>query len=138
MQTRLRASLLIVLVIGVAIAGGCVSQQPPVTGPKVTAETPQEFETGESLYNTNCAKCHGPRGVGTSEGPPLLHETYAPDHHADESFQIAVRQGVQPHHWQYGKMPPIGGLEREDVDEIIGYVRWLQQEAGIIGDNKNP
>lgn len=134
MKSDLLTALSVVLVLGVASVGGCASQQAPEAVPEVTAETPQEFETGESLYNTDCAKCHGNRGVGTSDGPPMLHQTYAPNHHADGAFYLAVERGVNAHHWPFGKMPPIDGLERDDVGEIIGYIRWLQQEAGILSD----
>lgn len=112
---------------------GCAGQA-PVTAPEVTAKTPSEFLTGESLYNTSCAKCHGQRGAGTDEGPPMLDQTYAPNHHADGAFYLAVERGVNPHHWRFGRMPPIEGLSRDDVAEIIGYVRWLQQAAGIVRD----
>jgi hypothetical protein len=70
--------------------------------------------------------------TGTSTGPPLLHEYYVPSHHADEAFQRAVQVGVQPHHWDLGAMPPVAGLERSDVADIVAYVRALQRDAGLI------
>lgn len=87
---------------------------------------------GAELWTNNCAVCHGPDGLGTTVGPPLVHEIYEPGHHSDEAFQVAVAQGVQPHHWQFGPMPAIPGLDRADVADITAYVRDLQRAAGII------
>ena len=86
---------------------------------------------GEALFDTNCAVCHGQAGAGTTIGPPLVHEVYEPAHHPDESFQTAGAEGVAPHHWDFGPMPPIPSLDRDEVSDIIAYVRELQQDAGI-------
>lgn len=98
---------------------------------EVTAPTPPEFRPGERLFEEHCVNCHGIRAGGTSQGPPLLHRIYEPGHHADISFYRAVEFGVRPHHWSFGPMPPIDGLDREEVGSIVRYVRWLQREAGI-------
>lgn len=90
-----------------------------------------EFARGESLFDTNCAVCHGPAGSGTTIGPPLVHIVYEPSHHSDESFQRAVAEGVVAHHWDFGPMPAMPGLDRDEVADIIAYVRALQREAGI-------
>jgi mono/diheme cytochrome c family protein len=87
---------------------------------------------GEQLFAANCATCHGPEATGTTTGPPLVHEYYVPSHHADVAFHLAVQRGVQPHHWGFGPMPPVPGLDEGDVTDIIAYVRGLQRDAGII------
>jgi mono/diheme cytochrome c family protein len=97
-----------------------------------TAAGEPDPERGEQLFAANCAACHGPVGEGATTGPPLVHVIYEPGHHSDESFQIAVLRGVQAHHWEFGDMPPVSGLSREEVADITAYVRELQREAGII------
>jgi mono/diheme cytochrome c family protein len=92
---------------------------------------PAEFAAGQQLFDTNCAACHGGAALGTAQGPPLVHIFYEPNHHADMAFQMAVGNGVQQHHWDFGNMPPIPNLGPADVDRILGYVRWLQREAGV-------
>lgn len=92
---------------------------------------PEDLKSGEKKFNDNCARCHGVEGKGTSNGPPLVHKIYEPNHHGDFAFQRAAAQGVRAHHWQFGNMPKIGGVTSEDVTEIIQYVRWLQRQAGI-------
>ncbi len=93
--------------------------------------TPAEFKKGEAAFVANCARCHGERGVGTSQGPPFVHKIYEPNHHGDAAFHRAATLGVRAHHWQFGDMPKISTVTAADVDEIIKYVRWLQRQAGI-------
>lgn len=95
------------------------------------AAVPAEFKKGEAAFNANCARCHGERGVGTSQGPPLVHKIYEPNHHGDAAFQRAAAMGVRAHHWQFGDMPRVSTVVPAEVDEIIKYVRWLQRQAGI-------
>jgi mono/diheme cytochrome c family protein len=90
-----------------------------------------DVDRGAELFATNCAVCHGEAADGTAAGPPLVHEIYEPSHHGDASFLIAVTRGVQPHHWDFGPMPPISGLDAADVADITAWVRERQREAGI-------
>jgi len=87
---------------------------------------------GETIFNAQCADCHGVNAVGR-EGlaPPLVHVIYEPSHHADEAFQRAVSAGVQQHHWRFGNMPPVSGLTRGDVAMVVAYIRELQEANGI-------
>jgi cytochrome c len=114
---------------------GSTAQSAPATSPTIlaTAEKPlpAELKEGEEKFNTFCSRCHGPQGQGTNNGPPLVHKIYEPNHHADMAFQRAAAQGVRAHHWKFGNMPKIDGVVPEDVSQIIGYIRWLQRQAGI-------
>lgn len=92
---------------------------------------PSTFMVGEALFNTHCTKCHGPSAVGTDQGPSLLWRIYAPSHHSDDSFYLAVQQGVRAHHWRFGNMLPIPEVTQDEVTQIIAYVRWLQQQSGV-------
>lgn len=91
-----------------------------------------DVAVGESLYTANCAQCHGTDATGTDQGPSFLNDIYVPSHHADGAFLVAVRNGVQPHHWDFGPMPPQPGLTDEDVADIVAYIRSLQRDAGVI------
>ncbi len=86
---------------------------------------------GRSLFDTNCATCHGPGGGGTAKGPPLVERIYRPGHHGDVSFYVAVERGVRQHHWRFGDMPAIDGLTTDDVGHIVAYVRDEQGRANI-------
>lgn len=92
---------------------------------------PAELQGGKAIFEANCAACHGQMALGTEQGPPLLHPYYEPGHHSDEAFHLAVTQGAVAHHWGFGNMPPVPGLDRNEVSEVIAYVRWLQRAAGV-------
>ncbi|HIE64774.1 MAG: cytochrome c [Nitrospira sp.] len=94
-------------------------------------KAPAEFAKGETFFNESCAGCHGKGAIGTDRGPTFLSKIYAPNHHGDAAFLLAPQRGVRAHHWKFGNMPKISGLETEEIKAIIPYIRWLQKEAGI-------
>ena len=89
---------------------------------------------GEKLFTANCSMCHGDRANGTNQGPPLVHQIYEPGHHSNASFVIAVARGVRAHHWDFGNMPAVPGLEIDQIHQVICYVRELQLANGIIDE----
>ncbi|MFN8574085.1 MAG: cytochrome c [Gemmatimonadaceae bacterium] len=124
--TRTRCAWL--LVVGMI---ACRPEAPSARLPNPPAPTPSVLAEGDTLFRTKCARCHGTWALGTDSGPPLLHAIYAPAHHADAAFLLAVRLGVRAHHWTYGDMPPVAGVTTEQAIQITAYIRWLQSEAGI-------
>ena len=87
---------------------------------------------GQRAFDANCAECHGANAAGRDgTGPPLVHRIYEPGHHGDESFQRAVAMGVRAHHWPFGDMPRVEGLNRREVNSIVAYIRELQRTNGI-------
>ncbi len=127
------ALVAVVAVVALLLAGGDSEEQQPTTSIDTAA-----VSAGQSLFRSNCAQCHGVDLQGTSSGPPFLIATYAPNHHGDEAFQSAVANGVTPHHWNFGPMPPIDGLSRDEVAQIVAYVRSEQVRAGILSDPSHP
>lgn len=88
-------------------------------------------QQGEKLFAQNCASCHGQTALGSDFGPPLMHKVYKADHHADLAFYMAVKNGSQQHHWQFGDMPPIKGVTPEDVGHVVAYIRQMQRRVGL-------
>ena len=119
--------------IGVLWFTGLLGHQrePPAVQPSTGKPAPMEYTTGEALYTTHCAMCHGPSAIGTEQGPSFLSKVYIPSHHSDASFYLAVKHGVRAHHWNFGDMPPLPHVTEGEVTQIIAYVRWLQQQAGV-------
>ena len=103
------------------------AEQATITIPPLSTEA----RAGQALFEENCMTCHGPHATGSDRGPPLVHRIYEPNHHADISFILAVRNGVRAHHWQFGNMAPVDGVSDEDTIKIIRYVRELQRANGI-------
>ena len=123
-------------ILGAALAlGAAIALTPASTPAPVDVKLPASFSqaalSGRELFEKSCQTCHGVNASGTSNGPPLVHKIYEPSHHSDKSFHRAVRNGVEPHHWQFGQMPPIDHVEPKQVDLIISYVRELQRANGI-------
>lgn len=87
--------------------------------------------TGKVLYQKNCAACHGIDLKGSRTGPPFLHRVYEPSHHGDIAFQLAARNGVRAHHWQFGDMKPVPAVTTDEVAHITAYIRAAQRKAGI-------
>ena len=98
---------------------------------QIAETSPPEVAQGKTLFEQNCSVCHGPAGDGTTQGPPLVHIIYEPNHHADAAFVLAARNGVRAHHWRFGDMAPLPDVTEQMVLEIVGYVRWLQRQVGI-------
>lgn len=119
----------VLLTLGATPACSQNGGEPKLTG--TVASAPAELRNGEQKFNANCSACHGAGGVGTAQGPPLVHKVYEPNHHGDAAFQRAAANGVKAHHWQFGDMPKITTVVPDDVDHIVKYVRWLQKQAGI-------
>ncbi|MEG3637628.1 c-type cytochrome [Magnetococcus sp. PR-3] len=92
-------------------------------------------QRGEMLYLTNCAQCHGPRGMGQPgvvwnkplpgddlkfPPPPLDHSAHA-WHHADGLLQRMIQFGGQD-----GRMPAWGDkLTPAQIGDILTYLHQL-------------
>lgn len=108
------------------------------SGPATRVEfrvPPEDFVTdatqGQTLFIRHCATCHGTEALGTDQGPPLIHRIYEPSHHSDLAFYRAIALGVYQHHWGFGDMPPIPGVDGEDAAHIIAWIRREQRAVGI-------
>ncbi len=101
-----------------------------VNGVRIPTLTEKARE-GASLFAQNCAGCHGDHASGGEGGPPLIHIIYEPSHHPDRTFYSAVKNGVRQHHWRFGNMPPINGVDEDAVAIIVAYLREVQRANGI-------
>jgi mono/diheme cytochrome c family protein len=86
---------------------------------------------GAPLFAARCASCHGSDLRGTDVGPSLLSQIYEPSHHPDDSFRAAIQDGVTPHHWHFGPMPAIAGLDDAEITAIITHIREVQEREGF-------
>lgn len=119
------------MVLLVLLTGTVLAACGPGSGGSAPAASGGDATAGEALFQARCAECHGVDLRGTDKGPPFLNPIYAPSHHGDAAFKMAVRQGVRPHHWNFGPMPPVEpALSDKEVADIIAWVRLKQREAG--------
>lgn len=117
--------------LGIAVWQISSASSVPDTNNIKVPQLSAQANAGKTAFDANCAVCHGVNGSGTKLGPPLVHDTYNPGHHADEAFYRAVRQGVQQHHWPFGNMPPLPHVTDSQIPMIVRYVRELQEANGI-------
>jgi mono/diheme cytochrome c family protein len=82
---------------------------------------------GQKLYDTNCAKCHGPDGsgstvVGKAVGAKDLRSAEAKKLTDAEIF-TQIDQGK-------GNMPPFGGtLNKAQIDSLVPIIREFSKKA---------
>lgn len=119
------AALAALASLGVAGCGDGGGPDAPATGGDAAPAD------GAALYARHCASCHGTDLRGTAAGPSHLSEVYEPSHHSDEAFRLAIARGSPAHHWDFGDMPPVPGLDDAEVEAIIGYVRAVQEREGF-------
>jgi mono/diheme cytochrome c family protein len=82
----------------------------------------------QKIFDTNCAKCHGPDGtgntvVGKAVGAKDLGSAEAKKL-TDADIRMQIDQGK-------GNMPPFGGtLNKAQIDSLIPIVRAFGKKAG--------
>lgn len=130
-MSRTRMGLMVLTMVGLVWLLMAVGEGSLAQVKEQPAQVPSDLKKGQAKFAAHCARCHGDGGVGTAQGPPLVHKIYEPNHHGDQAFQRAASSGVRAHHWNFGDMPKVEGVTTDDVSEIIRYVRWLQRQAGI-------
>jgi mono/diheme cytochrome c family protein len=81
---------------------------------------------GQKLYDTNCAKCHGPDGTGNTQigkavGAKDLNSPEAKKL-TDAEIHTQIEQGKN-------NMPPFGGtLNKAQIDSLIPVVRAFSKK----------
>ena len=115
-------------------AGSGAPQQPPAASQEFRIPPDgfaPDLRLGQRLFIGHCAECHGVSAQGTEQGPPLIHRIYEPSHHADIAFYRAIALGVHQHHWEFGDMAPVPGVDGDEAAHIIDWIRQEQRKAGI-------
>lgn len=111
---------------------GGIAKGDPIARVNLPAELSANATIGKRIFDAKCASCHGTDAAGRNGfAPPLVHKIYEPGHHSDAAFHRAAQSGVQAHHWGFGDMPPVPGLNRSDIQYIAEYVRELQRANGV-------
>lgn len=131
MKNSWRIVLIVTLAVGLVPVLLWFFRGEPVIQAVVVPELSAAAQVGKQAFDRSCAGCHGENALGSEKGPPLVHKTYHPGHHADISFELAVRRGVRAHHWLFGDMPPQPTVTPAEVSQITQYIRELQKANGI-------
>lgn len=113
-----------------SLATGLRAQNAVIDNPAEPTMTP-ELNVGKMNYEAYCASCHGKTAAGTDKGPTFISKIYHPGHHGDGAFYLAAKRGVRAHHWPFGNMPPVDGVNDTQIQSILQYVRAVQQANGV-------
>jgi mono/diheme cytochrome c family protein len=93
------------------VASQTASSPPPPSGP-----VGEEAQRGHSLFDRNCAHCHGDDARG-DEGPNLYNL-----HKSDARITAIVKGGIK------GEMPSFAKKFKDaDVQDLIAYLRTLKE-----------
>jgi len=115
--------------IGILLAGAlpALAQQQAIYPNPVAPKMTPKLNLGKLSYDALCASCHGKNGGGTDKGPTFINRIYNPGHHGDGSFYTAAKKGARAHHWKFGDMKPVKGVNDALIAHIITYVRAVQK-----------
>jgi cbb3-type cytochrome c oxidase subunit III len=107
---------------------------PPVTTPPATTgttagappagATAEMVTTGQQLFGTTCAACHGPDAKGTQLAPNLTDAEWINVDGTYDAIVNLVKTGVPQPKQAPGPMPPMGGaqLSEDQVKAVAAYV----------------
>jgi mono/diheme cytochrome c family protein len=86
---------------------------------------------GQKLYDTNCAKCHGPDGSGSTA---LGKAVGAKDLRSDEAKKLTDAEIFTQIDQGKGNMPPFGGtLNKAQINSLIPIIREFGKKAPAAG-----
>ncbi len=124
--------LLVATVVAALAVAACGADAPNVDEDHgIPPQDPDLVSRGAEIYAAECAECHGSDLRGTDKGPSHLSQVYEPNHHADGAFILAIQRGTPAHHWRFGDMPSIDGLDGDDIAAVTAFVREQQRIHGF-------
>jgi mono/diheme cytochrome c family protein len=100
--------------------------------PKATLEVPEAYKKGQNAFHKICSNCHGSDGMGKhTKAPRLIDEEYLAPNFTDDDIRETILNGTD-------KMPPQKkNVSAEEITEIIKYLRYSQNAAGLEPEDEN-
>ena len=56
---------------------------------------------------------------------------FATDVTTDEDYRNAITQGAPQENYDFTAMPAIGSLDETEIENVIAYIRSVQEERGF-------
>lgn len=138
------AVIVIVLVSSACSSAGDTSKREGVIAP---AESDSEvYRQGQSVYNVQCATCHGPDGEGQFPeaplepditgryGAPPHNETGHTWHHDDDLLIQIINEGGMGDPLNFYVMPALGSvLSNDEIESVIAYIKtmWTSEQQDV-------
>jgi ubiquinol-cytochrome c reductase cytochrome c subunit len=105
--------------VAAAVAAGILVQLAAAGHAATTARPAQAAGRGQTLYQQNCATCHGQRGQGTQRGPSLRGVGAV----SADFYLSTGRMPITDEQSNPGRSRPAFG--RADIDALVAYVASL-------------
>ena len=129
---RILLGVSVALVIGLSVGSGLWAAGPKaIYADPVEPKMTPDLNIGRLNYDRFCGACHGRTARGTVKGPTFISRIYHPGHHGDQAFFVAPKNGARAHHWRFGDMKPVPGVNDAQLSTILGYVRAVQKANGV-------
>ncbi|MFQ5671558.1 MAG: c-type cytochrome [Nitrospinales bacterium] len=94
--------------------------------PQPTMDVPQEFKAGQKYFHKICSNCHGSDAMGKhTKAPRLIDTDYLPEEFSDDDIRQTILNGTDKMPSQKNK------VSKEEIEEIIKYLRYSQEAAGL-------
>ena len=95
------------------------------SGSEIDMNSAQTIEAGETLFNSNCATCHGMNAVGTTEGPSLIGVGAAA-----VDFQVGTGRMPMQNNAPQAPAKPVQFTD-EEITQLAAYVASLAPGPAI-------
>lgn len=104
------------------------------------------YRLGQTVYNAQCASCHGVNGEGQFPNAPLARDSTgrygAPPHddtghtwhHDDDLIRRVIREGGMGDSVNFYVMPALGStLSEGEIEAVIAYIKtmWTPEQQAI-------
>lgn len=137
MLLKQTSSLIFMLVAVVLVSSACSSAGGTAV---ITPAAPDSdiFKLGQTVYNTQCASCHGVNGEGQFPDAPLEPDITgrygAPPHddtghtwhHDDDLIIRIIREGGMGDPVNFYVMPALGSaLSEDEIEAVIAYIKTM-------------
>lgn len=135
---RRRISNLILMAVAVGLVSSACSSAGDTAVIAPAATDSDAYRLGQTVYNAQCASCHGVNGEGQFPDAPLERDITrrygAPPHdgtghtwhHDDDLIIRIIREGGMGDPVNFYVMPALGSaLSEEEIEAVIAYIKTL-------------
>ncbi len=84
---------------------------------------PDEFRTGQKVFNRVCGTCHGIDLMGNPSAPSLIEEKYTEDSFSNEQIRNVIINGSQSRVMRSQR----GSVSDSEIEEIVKFIRYSQK-----------
>lgn len=136
LHSQLSALIIIGVAVALAVSACAATGDTPVIQPAAVGS--DTYNLGQTVYNDQCASCHGASGEGQFPDAPLQPDITgrygAPPHnenghtwhHDDDLIIRIIREGGMGDPVNFYVMPALGSaLSEDEIEAVIAYIKTM-------------